>query len=143
MIHTAPLRVAQELLGRLGGHAPPDMVAELFSTDLEWEIPGDTGCFPWIGKKTGRGAVVDFISGTAALIERIRFDVQDILANDTRAVVLGSLASKVKETGKVIETSFAIILTVRDGTIVRFHMLEDSFAVSQARVRAALPKVRR
>jgi uncharacterized protein len=47
-------------------------------------------------------------------------------------VILGSLASKVKQTGKTIETSFAIVLTVAHGEIVRFHMLEDSFAVSQA-----------
>jgi ketosteroid isomerase-like protein len=132
MSQTEPLRVAQDLLGRLGSHAAPEVVAEMFSADLVWEIPGDTGCFPWIGKRIGRAAVVDFIRGTAALVERIRFDVHDILANGTRAVILGSLASKVNETCKVIETSFAIVLTVSSGTIVRFEMLEDSFAVSRA-----------
>jgi len=47
-------------------------------------------------------------------------------------VILGSLASKLKRTGKVIETDFAIVLTVSNGEIVRFQMLEDSFAVFQA-----------
>jgi ketosteroid isomerase-like protein len=32
----------------------------------------------------------------------------------------------------VVETSFAIILTIADGEISRFQMLEDSFAVSRA-----------
>ena len=62
----------------------------------------------------------------------MRLDIDDILASDTRAIILGSLASRVKQTGKVIETFFAIILTIADGQITRFQMLEDSFAVSRA-----------
>ncbi len=33
---------------------------------------------------------------------------------------------------KIIESASAIILTVTDGAITRFQMLEDSFAVSRA-----------
>jgi len=54
-----------------------------------------------------------------------------ILAGEDRAVILGSLASKLKRTGKIIKTDFAIVLTVANGEIVRFQMLEGSFAVSQ------------
>jgi hypothetical protein len=32
----------------------------------------------------------------------------------------------------IVTTGFAIVLTVANGEIVRFQMLEDSFAVSQA-----------
>lgn len=48
-----------------------------------------------------------------------------------QVVILGSLASRVKQTGKVIETFLAIILTSPGGQIIRFQMLEDSFAVSR------------
>jgi hypothetical protein len=34
------------------------------------------------------------------MIERISFDVLDILTGDDRAVILGSLESKLKRTGK-------------------------------------------
>jgi uncharacterized protein len=47
-------------------------------------------------------------------------------------VILDSLASKFKRIGKMVKTDFAIVLTVGNGEIVRFQMLEDSFAVSQA-----------
>jgi ketosteroid isomerase-like protein len=43
-----------------------------------------------------------------------------------------SLEAKLKRTGKIIKTDFAIVLTVANGKIVRFQMLEDSFAVAQA-----------
>jgi hypothetical protein len=71
-------------------------------------------------------------SDTRRLIEQLRFDVQDILATDDRAVIVGELATRINATGKIIESAFALILTVSDGEITRFQMLQDSFAVSRA-----------
>ena len=126
------LHLAQEFLSLMGGGAEPGEIARLFSENLEWEIAGDTGVLPWIGKKSGRAAITDFVNDSRAMIERISFEVHDILASDNRAVILGSLASRLKRTSKIIKTDFAIVLTVANGEIVRFQMLEDSFAVSQA-----------
>jgi ketosteroid isomerase-like protein len=64
--------------------ADPDEIAALFSLDVQFEIAGDIGALPWIGRRTGRSAVSDFIRETRRLIEQIRFDVQDILASDDR-----------------------------------------------------------
>ena len=126
------LRLAQEFLHRMGSDTEPAEIAKLFSETLEWDIAGDTGVLPWIGRKSGKGAITDFVRDSRAMLERISFEVQDILANDKRAVILGSLASKLKRNGKVVTTDFAIILTIFNDKIVRFQMLEDSFAVSQA-----------
>src|SRR5258706_11607795 len=126
------LHLAQEFLRRMGNGVEPAEIAKLFSENLEWEIAGDTGVLPWIGKKSGRAAITDFVNDSRAMIERISFEVHDILAGDNRAVILGSLASKLKRTGKIVKTDFAIVLTVTDGEIVRFQMLEDSFAVARA-----------
>src|SRR5436190_23257163 len=126
------IRLAQEFLRRMGTGDEPAEIAKLFSENLEWEIAGDTGVLPWIGKKSGRAAIIDFVNDSRAMIERISFEVQDILASDNRAVILGSLASRLKRTGKIIKTDFAIVLTVANGEIDRFQMFEDSFAVSKA-----------
>jgi ketosteroid isomerase-like protein len=132
MTQNDTIHLAREFLRRLGSGAEPAEIATLFSKNLEWEIAGDTGALPWIGRKSGRAAVTDFVSDSRAMLGRISFEVRDIVANDDRAVILGSLASKLKRTSKIINTDFAIILTVANGEIVRFQMLEDSFAVSQA-----------
>src|SRR6266513_5955585 len=126
------LHLAQEFLRRMGSGVEPSEIAKLFSETLEWDIAGDTGTLPWIGHKSGRAAITDFVRDSRAMIERISFEVHDILASDNRAAILGSLASKLKRTGKIVKTDFAIILTVTNGEIARFQMLEDSFAVSQA-----------
>jgi ketosteroid isomerase-like protein len=124
--------IAQQLLTRLGQGDTPESIAELFSPDLDFEIPGDIGSLPWIGYRKGRAAAADFVRNTRSLTERVRFDVEDILASDHRAVILGSLATRLPSTGKLIETSFAIVLTIASSHIARFQMLEDSFAVSRA-----------
>jgi uncharacterized protein len=61
----------------------------------------------------------------------LRFNVQGFWHNDW-AVIFGDFASQVTATGRLIESPFALILYVSDGKIVRFQMLEDSFAVSRA-----------
>jgi len=125
------LHLAQEFLQRMGSGAEPAEIARLFSENTEWEIAGDTGVLPWIGQKSGRAAVIDFVNDSRAMIERVNFEVHEILASEQRAVILGSLASKLKRNGKTVKTDFAIILTVGNGEIIRFQMLENSFAVSQ------------
>jgi uncharacterized protein len=131
MSQNETLHLAQEFLGRMGRGAEPTEIAKLFSETLEWEIAGDTGVLPWIGRKSGRAAITDFVRDSRAMLERISFEVHDTLAGENRAVILGSLASKLKRNGKGVTTDFAIVLTVANGEIVRFQMLEDSFAVSK------------
>ncbi|HEY2616120.1 MAG TPA: nuclear transport factor 2 family protein [Acetobacteraceae bacterium] len=132
MARTDNIGIARELLGRLGSGAEPAAIVELFAEGMTWDIPGDTSAFPWIGRQSGTQAVVSFLAETTEKLERIRLDVDEVLASDERAVVLGRLASKVRRTSKVVDTAFAIILAISEGRITRFRMLEDSFAVSQA-----------
>lgn len=67
-----------------------------------------------------------------SLTETLSFDVEDILANDARAVIVGSLQTRINATGRIVATQFAIVLTVSDGLVTRFQMLEDSFDLSKA-----------
>ena len=126
------LDIAQQFLAKLGDGAPPEEIAELFSADLDWNIPGDSGVLPWIGHKTGRGVVVDFVRDSRQMIERLGFEVHDVLASEERAIIFGELSFRSKSTGKTIEQAYAIVLTIKGDKIIRFLMLEDSFAVANA-----------
>ena len=125
------LDLAQELQIRLLKASPED-VALLFSDDVEWEIAGDVGALPWVGRKHGPQAVIEFVRDSREMLESLKFEVQAVLADEVRAVIIGELSSRVKKTGKVIDTSFALIVTVSAGKITRFQMLEDSFATAAA-----------
>lgn len=125
------LQIAQQFLKLMAEQAAPEKIADLFSQDLVFEIPGDDGVLPWIGRKTGRHAIVDFVTSLRTLTEAQKLDVDDVLANDRRAVILVDLATKVKATSKTIESAAAIVLEISDGEIQRFLMIEDSFDVSR------------
>ena len=55
-----------------------------------------------------------------------------MLAGGDRVVVLGELASRVKSTGKLIESEFVFSFRVEQQQICAFRLFEDSFAVSEA-----------
>lgn len=126
------LRIAEQLLAGIGAGADPEQIASLFCIDVRFEIPGDVGALPWIGRKKGRAAVVDFIEGTRRLIDRLRFDVQDILTSEHGAAIVGELTSRIHATGNIIDSPFVLLLGFSGDSIARFQMLEDSFAVSRA-----------
>jgi ketosteroid isomerase-like protein len=134
------IAIAKNLLDGIAGGQDPNTIAALFDNDLVFEIQGDDGVLPWIGRKTGRQAIADFIRDNRALTEPISFDVEDILASECRAAIVGALRTRINATDKIIATQFAIILTISEGRISRFQMLEDSFAVSQAANAADAPR---
>jgi hypothetical protein len=47
------IRIAQQLLADIGAGVDPNEIAALFSADVQFEVPGDIGALPWIGRRTG------------------------------------------------------------------------------------------
>ena len=123
--------IAQQLLSGIGEGKAPDALAAMFAEDLRFEIQGDDGVLPWIGRKTGRQAAADFFREIRLLTEPVKFDVEDILGGPNRAVIVGELATRIKSSGRENHTQFAIILTISGDKITRFQMLEDSFDLSR------------
>jgi ketosteroid isomerase-like protein len=132
MSHQQNIAIAQKFLEGIGSGQDPAEIAALFAADLVFEIQGDDGVLPWIGRRTGRQAIANFIRDIHVLTEPVTFDVEDILASDSRAAIIGALQTRIKAAGKIIATQFAIILTITGDVVMRFQMLEDSFDVSKA-----------
>jgi len=45
------------------------------------------------------------------------------LASESRAAIIGALKTRIKATGKITATQFAIILTISGDVVTRFQML--------------------
>jgi uncharacterized protein len=127
MSHQHNIAIAQKLLEGIGSGRNPTEIAALFDAEVVFEIQGDDGVLPWIGRKSGRQAIADFIRDIRTLTEPMTFEVED-----SRAAIIGALQTRIKATGKVTATQFAIILTITGDVVTRFQMLEDSFDVSKA-----------
>ena len=131
-VRATHIGIAQQLLAGIGEGRAPETLALLFAEDLRFEIQGDFGVLPWIGYTAGRQAAADFFREIRVLTEPVRFEVEDILGSPDRAVIVGELATRIKSSGKVFSTQFAIVLTISGDEITRFQMLEDSFGLSRA-----------
>jgi ketosteroid isomerase-like protein len=125
------IAIAQRLLAGLAEGKAPDALAAMFSEKLRFEIQGDDGVLPWIGHKTGRQAAADFFRDIRLLTEPVKFEIEDILGSANRAAIVGDLATRIKSSGKIVNTQFAIVLTISGDEITRFQMLEDSFDLSR------------
>jgi ketosteroid isomerase-like protein len=138
MSHEKNIETAKKLLEGLSSGKDPDEIAAPFAEDLQFEIQGDDGVVPWVGRKRGRRALVDFVREIRLHTQPISFDVEDILASDERVAIVGALQTRIKATDRITKGQFAIILTFANDVVTRFQMLEDSFDVSKAARRERL-----
>lgn len=128
----ANIDMARRLLAAVGDGRDAGLIATLFARDARIEVPGDDGVLPGIGYRSGRAAAAALIEHARQQAEPVAFQIEDILASASRAVIVGELAARFRPTEKVVDTAFAIILTITRKRITRFQMLQDSFAVSRA-----------
>lgn len=126
------LEVVEHFYGTVAAGASPETIADLFSTDAIWDMPGAVHLVSWIGPRKGREGVAAFFRELRENIEPLSFSITSILTEGEKAATFGNLRSRVKRTGKVIETRFATEFTVHDGKIVTYRFFEDSYAVAEA-----------
>jgi hypothetical protein len=105
MNHQHNIAIAQKLLEGIGSGRSPTEIAALFDTEVVFEIQGDDGVLPWIGRKTGRRAIVNFIRDIRTLTESITFEVDDILAQTGSVVregVVDPIAGYVRSSARSV-----------------------------------------
>jgi uncharacterized protein len=61
------IAIARKLLEGIAGGQHPNALAASFHINLVFEIQGDDGVLPWIGRKTGRQAIADYIQDIRAV----------------------------------------------------------------------------
>ncbi|TDS72004.1 hypothetical protein C7434_0797 [Pantoea sp. PNA 14-12] len=132
MTTPTPQAVVETFFHRIATSEAVSEIAELVSEKVDWLIAGNTQVVPWIGRKKGRAGVAEFYAQIREQTTSEKFDINDILINGNHVVATGELATRVKKTGKLIETEFVLDMYIEQGLITRFRMFEDSYAVSEA-----------
>jgi ketosteroid isomerase-like protein len=111
--------------GDIGG------VLERLGGDIEWRIAGPSE-LPYAGVHRGRDAVARFFQSFGQAAEFEVFEPQEYFANGNKVVVLGHERQRVKATGRVVETEWAMVFVLREGRIIKFHNYVDTHAVAAA-----------
>jgi uncharacterized protein len=109
-----------------------DAITVLFAEKVDWYIPGDNQLAPWLGRRDSREGVRDFFSTLWPATEPLSAKVEHLLIDGNVAIVVGEFSTRMLKTGKVVDSLFHIQLTVEQGLITRYRLLEDSLAVFNA-----------
>jgi ketosteroid isomerase-like protein len=128
---TATRQVVETFFQRLAT-GEPDELAALLAEEIDWLIPGDTTVAPWVGRRSTREGVADYLQRLRAAVEPLHAEVQHVLVDGDMAIAVGEFASRMRQTGTVVESIFFAQFVVREGLIVQYRLLEDSQAVVKA-----------
>jgi ketosteroid isomerase-like protein len=100
-------------------------VLDRLSDDIEWRIAGPSE-LPYAGIHRGRDEVARFFETFGQAAEFEVFEPREYLGKGDKVVVLGHERQRIKESGRVVETDWAMVFALRDGRITRFRNFVDS-----------------
>jgi ketosteroid isomerase-like protein len=123
-------RVVQAMFAAFGRGDIPGVLDRL-AEDIEWHIAGPSE-LPFAGLHRGRAEVARFFETFNQTSEFEAFEPQEYFSRGDRVVVLGHERQRVKATGLVVETDWAMVFTLSGGKITRFHNFVDTHAVAAA-----------
>lgn len=107
-------------------------LACLFSETVDWDIPGDENKAPWLGKRSSRQEVSDCYELLWKNTEPVAAHIDHLFTDGENAVITGDFSTKMLATGNIVDSLFCIRMHIRNGKILQYRLLEDSFAVSVA-----------
>lgn len=121
----------QEFLQHLTSRNLEQLVS-LFSEDIDWYIPGDEQNVPWLGKRNSKEDVAAFYTLLWQHTEPVSANIDCIYFNEQNVCISGSFSTKILQTDKIVDSLFFIQMTIKNGQIKKYRLLEDSYAVSRA-----------
>lgn len=122
------LNTIQNYLGALGQRDLEKLLA-FFPENVDWLVPGNEDAAPWLGKRSTKKEIEAFFELLWKNTEPLSATIDPILTEDNYAVVTGEFSSRMTKTGKTYETLFSIHFTLENNLIVRYRLLEDSYAL--------------
>jgi ketosteroid isomerase-like protein len=106
-------------------------VLELLTEDVIWRFHAG-GDIPYGGTYIGKAKVQEWFSKLASSTDIQQFEPREFLAGPTHVTVIGWERSKPLPDGKVYESDWVHVFTVKDDKIARYIGTEDTAVRSAA-----------
>jgi ketosteroid isomerase-like protein len=126
----ANVQVVQEMFAAFG-RGDIAGVLDRLGDDIEWRIAGPSE-LPYAGVHRGRDEVAKFFQTFGQVAEFEVFEPREYFAKGDKVVVLGHERQRVRTTGQVVETEWAMVFVLRDRRIAKFHNYVDTHSVAAA-----------
>jgi uncharacterized protein len=113
------------------GSGNEEAVLGLVTADATFEAQGPPNV-PIYGRFEGPEGVRRFIATLRELFDTERFDVRQSTQSDGLAFAYGYMQHRVRKTGRVFRSEWALYCEVREGRIRTYKMFEDTAALVAA-----------
>lgn len=114
------------------GAGDMETVSALMADDMVWHNEGDAD-LPWLGPWEGKEAILAFLGTFSENVAVTHWENEDVLAAGDTVAVFGTMKLRTTKTGEETDMfTFALRAKVRDGQVVLWNWLEDSYAVAKA-----------
>ena len=128
----SPIEVVGQWLQNL---LDPDVVNAVVAPDatyvsLNTENAELSKILPWAGTSHGPQAFLDNLGEIFTRWETQAFNVTTMFASDENVAVFGDFRYKSHSLGKVVSSSFSILVKVVDGKVTYLQFLEDTYATA-------------
>ena len=88
---------------------------------------------PYAGEYTGPSGLAEVIGHLGSTWDNLNFELEDILASETRAAGFGTFSGTARATGKPVSFKLAEVWTFKDGKVTRCEPIYgDTAAVREA-----------
>ena len=87
---------------------------------------------PWLGLHRGREAVKRFLAHMHRNLEVIAFGAREVISEGNKGAAFSWFRLHALSTGRTVDISYSIRFELRDGLIVKYHFLENTFDVATA-----------
>jgi ketosteroid isomerase-like protein len=114
-------------------------VTALIHDDIDWIIYAPVQLFPFAGPRRGRDAVLEALSGIAALYRVERYEPVSVIVEGDRAAVMSDATFVQQSSGRTLRFYLVNFLRLRDGKIVEFREFMNTFDVVEQALGRYLP----
>lgn len=123
--------VVEQFLEALGERNVEQLIP-LFNDKVDWFIPGNQDLAPWTGRRENKREIIDVFELLWKHTEPVSVKISHTFIENTSAEVVGAFQTRMLATGAIVDSPFSIYLTVEKRLIIKYRLLEDSYAVSSA-----------
>ncbi|QNR82908.1 nuclear transport factor 2 family protein [Pedobacter riviphilus] len=109
-----------------------EKIMEMFPEELDWYVPGDETIAPWLGTRKTGNQVREFFELLWQNTAAISASIDHIAVVGNVVISSGNFVTRMVKTAKVYKSLFFTEITVVDGLIVKYRLLEDTFGLVRA-----------
>jgi ketosteroid isomerase-like protein len=113
------------------GKGDIDTILGLLSPDVEWGEP-DNPHNPAAGTRHGQAGFLEWLRIGKQSEDILVLEPRQFLAQGDMVAVVGYMKCLAKSTGRIYESDFVHLVTLKSGKVTRFQEFFDTFAAAEA-----------